>query len=78
MTTDMRVMLDLDSPSLRDMLARRLYEADPVMTVVGERWEEIRWEAVGDGEARTDSYAEADVALAALRGLAADGLLVRG
>ena len=74
--TDMRVMLDLDEPSLRDMLAKRLYTIDPLVTSLTSApipWDDAR--ALG---ARTASYAEADYAIAALRGLAADGLLVRG
>lgn len=77
MTTDMRVMLDLNSSALREMWARRLYEGDPIMVAVEGAWEEVGWEDARAAEARTDAYAEADAALGALRRLAADGLLVR-
>ena len=72
--TDMRVMLDLDSEQLRELLAKRLYEDDPAIEVGTNA--ALAWDDVT--HARRASYREADLALRALRGLAADGLLVRG
>lgn len=72
--TDMRVMLDLDSETLREMLAKRLYEDHPIH--VKNSFQRRSWEEAV--EAQPSCYLEADYMLNALRGLAADGLLVRG
>jgi hypothetical protein len=71
-------MLDLDSPGLRDMLAKRLYELDPLYSGPTGQVETLAWDDARVRVAREASYAEVDFALNALRSLASDGLLVRG
>lgn len=69
--SDNKVMLDLDSETLREMLAKRLYERFRSDAAT------VPWDKAS-GAWKASAYDHTDVHLDALRGLAADGLLVRG
>lgn len=70
--SDNRVMLDLDSSKFREMLVARVYRSSlPMGHEEGKR-------PFSDKHRLRLADEKVDTFLSALRGLAADGLLVRG